>query len=111
MEAAKASLAAVRQDKFLKFHEALMNNKDHISDSTIADAAKQAGIDLDKLKKDAADPAIEKMIEDNLQLGQDVGVRGTPMFIINGTVFPGAMQYDQMKKAVQDVRAGEKKKS
>jgi protein-disulfide isomerase len=32
----------------------------------------------------------------------DVGARGTPTFIIGDNVFPGAMEYDQLKKTVDD---------
>jgi protein-disulfide isomerase len=103
--AAKASFAAARQGKYVEFHDNLMNKKDHMSEDLIYQVAKDTGLDVDKLKKDMADEAIEKMIEDNVQLGTDVGVRGTPMFIINGEVFPGAMPYEQIKKAVDDARA------
>jgi len=107
--ASKAALASVRQGKYIKFHDALLAKKDHLSDDGIYEVAKEVGLDVEKLKKDAADADIAKIIDANLKLGNDVGVRGTPMFIIGDQVFPGAIQYDQMKKAVDDARAALKK--
>jgi protein-disulfide isomerase len=108
-QASKAALASIRQDKFVAFHDALMNRKEHLSDDIIYQTAKQVGIDVDRLKKDMGDDAIAKQIEANLKLGSDIGVRGTPMFIVGEQVYPGALQYDQIKKAVDDVRTGSKK--
>ncbi len=109
VEASKASFASMRQNKFQKFHDTLINKKDHVTADLIAQSAKEAGLDTDKLKKDMADPAIQKLIEESISLGQDIGVRGTPMFIINDNVYPGAMQYDELKKAVDEAHAKAKK--
>ena len=108
-QAALAAIASVRQGKYDKFHAALMNKKDHLTDDIIYAVAKDVGLDVDKVKKDMEDKAVIKIVDDALQLGQDVGVRGTPMFIIGDKVNPGAMQYDAMKKAVDDARSAKKK--
>lgn len=108
VEAAKAGLASVKQGKFQVFHDAMMTKKDHVTGDMIYQVAKEVGIDVDKLKKDMADKSISDIINTNLQLGQDIGVRGTPMFIVNDNVFPGALQYEQLKQAVSDARAGKK---
>lgn len=107
--ATKASLASVRQNKYVKFHDALIAKKDHLTEDMIYQTAKDVGLDVDKLKKDMADETTAKMVDANLKLGSDVGVRGTPMFIIGNQIYPGALQYEQMKKAVDDARAAAKK--
>lgn len=109
LEASKASLAAAKQGKFEKFHNVLMSSKERLSDSMILKIAKDAGLNADKLKKDMADEAIMNILKENLELGRTIGVRGTPMFIIGEQVYPGAMQYEQLKKAVEDARAAGKK--
>lgn len=108
-QAAKASLASVRQGKFAKFHEALMNTKDHLSEDVILKVAKSVGLDAEKLKKDMADEAIDKMIKENIATGNEVGAHGTPTFIIGDQIFPGAMPIEAMKKAVEATRKGAKK--
>lgn len=44
----------------------------------------QLGLDLEKLRDDMKDPAIEAMIEKEVQDLKDLGVRGTPQFYVNG---------------------------
>lgn len=105
LTASKAALASVRQGKFPKFHDALMDKEERLTDDVIYKIAKDVGLNVDKLKKDMDDEAIMKIIQDNLALGRDIGVRGTPMFIVNDQIYPGALQPDQLKKAVEDARA------
>jgi protein-disulfide isomerase len=108
-DAAKASLASAKQGKYKPFHDALMAKKEHLTTELIMATAKDVGLDMDKLKKDMADASVTDEIASTLKLGQDIGVRGTPMFIINDNVYPGAMQPDQLKQAVSDARNPEKK--
>jgi protein-disulfide isomerase len=105
LEAAKAAMAAVKQDKFLVFHEALMNKKEHLTSDMIYQVAKDAGLDVDKLKKDMAEKSVTDAVDDSMKLGQDIGVRGTPFFVINEAAYPGVLQYDQLAKAIDDARA------
>ena len=111
-EAAKASQASYKQgaSKFQAFHNAMMVKKDHLTTSEpIYQMAKDAGLDVEKLKKDMADASVTDSIAANLKLGQEIGARGTPMFIIGDNAFPGALQYDQLKQAVADTRTPPKK--
>jgi len=107
--AAKAALAVAKQGKYEKFHDALLSKKDHISDELINQTAKEVGADVAKMQKDMADPSIEKALQANLDLGAEIGVRGTPMFIIGANLYPGAMTVEQMKEAVAEARKAVKK--
>jgi protein-disulfide isomerase len=44
----------------------------------------EVGLDIEKIKMDMNDPAIEAMIESEIKDGQALGVRGTPSFFVNG---------------------------
>ncbi|MFY9288260.1 MAG: DsbA family protein [Alphaproteobacteria bacterium] len=105
----KAALASVKQGKYQKFHDALMKKKDKLSEDGLYQVAKENGIDVEKLKKDMGTDEMNALIASNIKLGSEVGVRGTPMFIINEQVYPGALQYEQLKQAVDDARAAAKK--
>lgn len=102
---ARAALASVKQKKYEQFHAALMNNRGAINDNTISDIAQRVGLDAAQLKRDMNDKAIDDIIATNRKLGNDLGVRGTPMFIIGDMVNPGAMDAEALKKAVADARA------
>jgi protein-disulfide isomerase len=90
--AAKASLAARRQPaRYMDFHFALLGQEGSITDQMVFDEAARAGMDVNKLKADMADPAIEKSLQSSIALAHKVGVDGTPTFVLNGKFRPGAL--------------------
>lgn len=102
--AARAAMAAKRQDKYLDFHVAVMGNRGPLTPDTVFQLAKKAGISVDRLKRDMEDPAIEKYLQDTLQLAQQLGINGTPGFVIGGKLVPGAVDKDQMKDLIAEAR-------
>lgn len=83
-KAAAFALAADRQGKFEEFHTKLFENSNTLSDAKVEEIAKGLGLDIVKLKKDMADPAIERQISKDIADGAAAGVRGTPTVFING---------------------------
>jgi protein-disulfide isomerase len=103
--ATRAALAAAKQGKYVEFHTALMDLRAPKDEAAITTIATALGLDLVKLKNDMQSTEIEKTIFDNRKLGTQLGVNGTPAFIINDEFYPGAMDADSFKKMVADVRA------
>jgi protein-disulfide isomerase len=59
--------------------------------------AKKVGIDVIKLKLDMQKPEIDAAIAASKALAARAGIDGTPTFIINGNVHPGAVDDDTLK--------------
>lgn len=112
-QAAKAALASLKQDKgkYVAFHNALMKKQGHFTkDEDILEVAKAVGLNPDRLKKDMQDDSVNKHVQESLSLGSEIGVRGTPMFIVGDQAYPGAMDESQLKEAVKKAREASKKK-
>jgi protein-disulfide isomerase len=78
----KAGLASQKQGKFLKLHSTFLKTTQHLVDEEhTLEVAKQAGLNIEQLKKDMADPAIEEEIKTSHQLGAHLGIPTTPTFI------------------------------
>jgi len=92
IEASRAALAAHRQgvEVYEPFHMALVTASGPLPGSRIDQLAELAGVDVEQMREDMNDPAIMSHIGDVRRLGQVMGVTGTPFFILNGTVIPGA---------------------
>ncbi|HAS52710.1 MAG TPA: disulfide bond formation protein DsbA, partial [Nitrospiraceae bacterium] len=58
------------------------------------------GLDLKKLEKDMNDPAIAKLIEQDLADARALNVRKTPEFFVNGKPLP-SFGYEQLKRLVE----------
>lgn len=95
--AARASLAARKQpEHWIDFHFRMLGEQDAITEDMIyADAAK-AGLDVARLKADMKDPAIDKALKDSLALAHRTGIDGTPTFIMNGKMQPGAVDDESL---------------
>lgn len=90
--AARAMLAARRQPgKYLPFHFALMSENNVVDRKMIDETAAKLGLDVDKLHKDMDDPEIAQEIARVALLAKHSKIHGTPTFIVNGRIRPGAV--------------------
>jgi protein-disulfide isomerase len=103
--AAKAALAANRQGKYWDLHKALYAVDGHVNAVVVDQVAAGLGLDVARMKKDMEDPEISKQIDNNHGLGQLLALTGTPAFIIDQSVSPGYIAFDEMKATVEQVRA------
>lgn len=61
----------------------------------------EKGIDVEQIKVDMNDPAIEKIVEQDIADGKKLGVRLTPTFFINGKPLED-FGYDQLREAIMN---------
>ena len=106
MPAAKAAYAAGKQGKFWEFHDLLFGNQDKLGDEFFESSAKQLGLDVAKFKKDIADPATEKAIKEESELGGKLGIQGTPGFFVSGVAVRGAYPFEHFKSIIDRVLKG-----
>lgn len=92
VEAAQAAVAAwdIAPDAYLGFHNAMLNASGPLPSARIDALAQLAGIDVPALRARMGEEDIMAYLEEVRAIGRDVGVRGTPFFVINGSIIPGA---------------------
>ena len=90
VEASQAAAAAARQGKYLDMHFALFAAKGQLSSERINTIANEAGVDIARMRADMEDPAITAHFQRTYELGQSMGITGTPFFIVNDRVVAGA---------------------
>lgn len=89
--AARASLAAIRQNRFKAFHEILMAQP-RANAATIREAAEKAGLDYDQLQTDMRAAEIDDHLETSRDLAARLGISGTPTFLVGETLVPGLLE-------------------
>jgi protein-disulfide isomerase len=92
MPAAMAAWAAAQQNKFWEFHDALFVGQGKLSEQLYLDTAKALKLDLAKFNRDRTSDPARKAIQQDMQLAQQLGIEGTPFFVMNGEAFHGATQ-------------------
>tara|TARA_B100000676_G_scaffold229295_1_gene227615 strand:- start:457 stop:1188 length:732 start_codon:yes stop_codon:yes gene_type:complete len=94
--ASKASIASQKQNKYFEFHQELINFSGSISLSDIKKISKELGINFEQLQKDMNSDDTILLINESYRLADLIGVRGTPAFIINNDLIPGAIGKNEM---------------
>ena len=104
--AARAAMAANKQDKYFDFHVGVMSSQGRLSESKVMSIAADVGLNVDRLREDMKDPKIEAYLDETLQLANSLGIRGTPAFVIGDTLVPGAVDESRLKRLIAETRAG-----
>lgn len=102
--AAKAALASRAQGKHQTFHEALLAAKGDLSKETALAIARDVGLDAKKLERDMENPEWTAVIERNRALAKELGISGTPGFIVGEELHPGALDLGRLKELVVQAR-------
>ena len=105
IDAARAALAAAKQDQYEPFHFALMARGGSMSEAEVMAVAQAVGLDVDRLKQDMNAPEIEEALRRNYALAEKIGVGGTPAMVIGTTLIPGAVSLERLRALVATARA------
>jgi protein-disulfide isomerase len=110
VEAAQVAVAARMQDssgkKYLDFHQKLLGGRGQADKARAMAAAKDAGFDMARLEKDLASPEVRATIEENFKLAEEMGMNGTPSYVIGKQVVIGAIGMDGLKEKIGIARCG-----
>lgn len=91
-------------DKFWEFHRKLLAERGLIGKDQALAVAKDMGADMAKLKEDATSPAVRKAIQSSNSLAKSLSLNGTPTYVVGDDVLVGAVGYDQINKAIGNIR-------
>jgi protein-disulfide isomerase len=100
--AAKAALAAGEQGKFWEMHDIIFENYDRLSEEKFIEFARRIGLDVEKFIADYKSNKYDKQIQQDIELGISVGVRGTPTLFINGKRMRGR-SFNHFKEAIERI--------
>ena len=107
-EAAQVAIAARMQDKsgkkYFDFHQRLLSGRGQADRARALAAAKEAGFDMAKLERDMASPEVKATIEENMKLAEQLGLNGTPSYVVGSDVVVGAVGLEALKGKVKAAR-------
>jgi protein-disulfide isomerase len=107
VEASRVSLAVKNQlkgDKLFEYHVKLMETRGRINGERAIALAKEMGADAAKLQRDMESAEVKQAIQDNVVLGDKLGLSGTPAFVVGDEVISGAVGVEPLRKTVAGVR-------
>ena len=107
---ARWSLASHKQGKYFEFHAALMEHRGSKSTKNLKKLATKIGLDADKLETDANSSVVKAELAKSMDVARQIGIRGTPAFIVNGELYPGYLGEEGLKQSIEKARQNSDKK-
>lgn len=99
--AAEAALAAEAQGKFWELDELMIANPDDLSKDAILALGAQAGLDVVRLRKDLEQHTFAAALDADKAVANELEIRGTPSFVINGRKVIGALPIEEIRKTIE----------
>lgn len=110
VEAAQVAIAVRMQDptgkKYLDFHQKLLGGRGQADKARALAVAKEVGVDMAKLEKDMVSPEVAATLNENFKLAEDMGLNGTPSYVIGKDVVVGAVGLGGLSKKISEARCG-----
>jgi protein-disulfide isomerase len=104
--AAQAAEAAKRQGKFWKMHDRLFANQTSLSPPELVQHAAEIGLDVERFKRDLDSDAVKAIVAKDRAEGDKLNLRGTPTLYVNGRVYLGPLDLEELKAYVEEEAVG-----
>ena len=86
--AARAAWAAQQQGQFWDYHDRLFALQPKLGNATYKAIATQLELDMDQFERDRTSTTAAQAVQQDVQLAQQLQVRGTPLFVMFSTTNP-----------------------
>jgi protein-disulfide isomerase len=104
--ASEAALAANEQGKFWEYHDKLFANQNALERDKLEGYAKEVGLDVAKFKKALDSKTFAATVAEDLKLGEEAAVDGTPTMFLNGARIANPTDFDAISKQIDAALAG-----
>lgn len=107
LEAHRVAIAAKQQlsgDKAFDFHSRLLSIRGRINGERALGLAREMGLDMARLQRDIDGPLVKTAVEETRQLGEQLGISGTPAYVIGEEVISGAVGQGPLRQAIGSMR-------
>lgn len=101
-KAAEASECAGEQDKFWEMHDKIFANQEKITIADLKQYATALGLDSTDFNSCLDSNKFKDKVQADLELGESVGVSGTPAFFINGRLVAGALPFESFQQVIEE---------
>ena len=81
-------------------HEKMFANQQKLKRENLDEYAKEIGLDMDKFKAALDNRTHKAAIDVDDKAGTEIGISGTPAFLINGYYVSGAQPFQKFKKLI-----------
>ncbi|MEO8278920.1 MAG: thioredoxin domain-containing protein [Ideonella sp.] len=104
--AAEAAEAAAAQGKFWPMHHQLFDQKHHLELPALTGYAEAIGLDMNRFKAEMADRIYTQRVQEHRRSAEQLGLRATPAFLLNGKLVDASFGFEKVSEAVHAALKG-----
>lgn len=108
IEAAQVGAAVRMQDKtgkkYFEFHQKLLTGRGNVDRARALAAAKEVGLDVARIEKDANSEEAKATLEESFKLAEALGLNGTPSYVVGEEIVIGAVGAAALKEKIEAAR-------
>jgi protein-disulfide isomerase len=98
--AARAAVAASLQGGYQRLHDALLEATVPLTNDAVMALADAAGLNKERLARDMSSLEVDGALARNAELANALGIHGTPSYVVEDTLVPGAIEPAAMRKLI-----------
>jgi protein-disulfide isomerase len=92
--------------KYLEFHQKLLGGRGQADRAHALAVAKDIGMNMAEIDKDMQSPEVKATLEENFKLAEQLGLNGTPSYVIGDNVVVGAIGLQGLEEKINTARCG-----
>ena len=100
-----AALRDLAPEKYGAFHRALLGGEGRATEESAIAVAAGLGVSEADIRKTMADKPHDDSVRETYALANDLGLTGTPSYVIAQDLVPGAVGADDLREKIANVRA------
>jgi protein-disulfide isomerase len=94
----------LQPDRFWAFHQKLMSSRGQVGKAQAVALAKEFNVDMARLTREAESDEVKAGIREVMQLGEILGINGTPSYVIGREIVVGAVGQDALQSRINNIR-------
>ena len=99
--AAEAAEAAAAQGKFWEMHNQLFTHSQNLKPESLTHYAEAIGLDMRRFSADMADRIHLQRVKEHRRAGEQIGLRSSPSFLLNGKLVDVSFGLEHLEHAVR----------
>jgi protein-disulfide isomerase len=100
--AAVAGVCAEKQGKFWDMHDAMFGDQAALNEAGLKATAQRLGLDTAGFSACLSDPQTKVALEADTQAADELNIKGTPYFFINGRPLYGSLPAEEFESVIAD---------
>lgn len=105
IEAARVAVLVNESDvDYWAFHQTLFSGRGKVDKDTALSAAAELGLSPVNLELQMGEERVGEVIQSSYEIAQELGISGTPTYIIGNEIIPGAIGLDGLRERIANMR-------